>query len=80
MPLFVIKEFLNHYVFKSLFDIIFVSLWRKNMIKCKFLEQYRIPTVTLNGGEYMESERCRLGNEIPLGGCLDNCPDFEPVM
>ena len=50
------------------------------MIKCKFLEQYRIPTVTLNGGEYMESERCRLGNEIPLGGCLDNCPDFEPVM
>jgi hypothetical protein len=47
------------------------------MIKCKFLEQYRIPTVTLNSEEYMESERYRLGNEIPLGGCLDNCPDFE---
>jgi len=48
------------------------------MIQCKYLEQYRIPTVTLNGEEYVESERCRLGNEISLGGCLDNCPDFEP--
>ena len=50
------------------------------MTKCKYLEQYRIPTVTLNGKEYVESERCRLGNEIPLGGCLENCADFEPRM
>jgi hypothetical protein len=49
------------------------------MTKCKFLEQYRIPTVTLNGEEYVESERCRLGNEIPLGGCLKECPDFEMI-
>jgi hypothetical protein len=49
------------------------------MIKCKFLEQYRIPTVTLNGSEYVVSERCRLGNEIPLGGCLNDCPDFESL-
>lgn len=48
------------------------------MINCKYLEQYRVPTGTLNGKEYAESERCRLGNEIPLGGCLDDCPDFEP--
>ena len=47
------------------------------MTKCKFLERYRVPTVTLNGNDYIESERCRLGNEIPLGGCLENCPDFE---
>jgi len=47
------------------------------MEKCKFLEKYRIPIVTLKGDDFMESERCRLGNEIPLGGCLENCPDFE---
>jgi len=50
------------------------------MIKCKFLEQYRIPTVTLDGEECVESERCKLGNEIPLGGCLDDCHDFEPII
>ncbi len=49
------------------------------MNKCKFLEHYRIPTVTLNGDDHIESERCRLGNDIPLGGCVENCPDFEPV-
>ena len=32
----------------------------------------------LNGKEYVESERCKLGNEIPLGGCVAKCPDFEP--
>ncbi|VVB61104.1 Uncharacterised protein [uncultured archaeon] len=49
------------------------------MIKCKFLEQYRIPTVTLDGEEHVVSERCRLGNEVPLDGCLEDCPDFESV-
>jgi hypothetical protein len=48
------------------------------MSQCKFLERYRVPTVTLDGKDYVQSERCRLGNEIPLGGCLANCPDFEP--
>jgi hypothetical protein len=51
---------------------------RKAMNTCKFLEKYRIPTVTLDGNDFIESERCRLGNEIPLGGCVENCPDFEP--
>jgi len=50
----------------------------KGLIKCKFLERYRVPTVTLDGNDSIESERCRLGNEIPLGGCVENCPDFEP--
>jgi hypothetical protein len=50
----------------------------KGLIKCKFLERYRVPTVTLDGNDYIESERCRLGNEIPLDGCVENCPDFEP--
>ncbi|HIH29137.1 MAG TPA: hypothetical protein HA260_04975 [Thermoplasmata archaeon] len=49
------------------------------MNKCKLIEQYRIPLVSHNGDNFMESERCRLGNDIPLGGCLENCPDFEPV-
>jgi hypothetical protein len=40
------------------------------MMKCKFLERYRVPTVTLDGKDYVESERYRLGNEIPLDGCL----------
>lgn len=48
------------------------------MVQCKFLEKYRIPIVTLNGDDFMDSERCRLGNEIPLGGCMEHCPDFEP--
>lgn len=48
------------------------------MSKCKYLEQYRVPTTTLNGDDFMESERCRLGNDVPVGGCLENCPDFEP--
>jgi hypothetical protein len=48
------------------------------MSTCKFLERYRIPLISGDGAEFMESERCRLGNEIPLGGCLENCPDFEP--
>ena len=50
----------------------------KGMKKCRFLEQYRIPLVAGDGEDFMESERCRLGNEIPLGGCIENCPDFEP--
>lgn len=50
------------------------------MNKCKFLEKYRVPTVTLDGDAYIESERCRLGNDIPLGGCLENCSDYEPVQ
>jgi hypothetical protein len=49
------------------------------MVHYKFLEKYNIPTATLDGKEYVKSERCRLGNEIPLGGCLDDCSDFEPI-
>jgi hypothetical protein len=47
------------------------------MVNCKFLERYRIPIGSIDGNDFIESERCRLGNEIPLGGCLENCPDFE---
>lgn len=47
------------------------------MNKCKFLEHFHVPTVTLDGDAFIESERCRLGNDIPLGGCVENCPDFE---
>lgn len=49
------------------------------MIKCKFLEQYRIPTFMVKGEEYMERKRCRLGNEIPLGGSLEDPPDFQSI-
>ena len=48
------------------------------MIHCKYLEKYYIPTGTRDGKEFIKSERCRLCNEIPLGGCLEDCPDFEP--
>ena len=50
------------------------------MRKCRFLEQYRVPTVTVDGEVFIESQRCRLGHEIPLDGCLQNCPDFEPEL
>ncbi len=56
-----------------------ITVGVKGMNKCRFLEKFRIPLVTGNGGDFMESERCRLGNEIPLDGCVENCPDFEPV-
>lgn len=48
------------------------------MNKCRFLEKYRVSTFTLDGAAYVESERCRLGNDIPLGGCVENCSDYEP--
>ncbi|MBN2600315.1 MAG: hypothetical protein JXA75_07220 [Candidatus Thermoplasmatota archaeon] len=48
------------------------------MVICKFLERYRVPVLTHSEEVYIESERCRLGNEIPIGGCVTNCPDYEP--
>jgi hypothetical protein len=47
------------------------------MAQCKHLEKNRIPITTPKVKDYVEHEQCRLGNKIPLGGCLHNCPDFE---
>jgi hypothetical protein len=49
------------------------------MRNCRFLEHYRVPMASLDGEIFIESERCRLGNDIPLGGCVENCPDYEPA-
>jgi hypothetical protein len=49
------------------------------MSTCRFLERYPTLTVPEGGRDFIESERCRLGNEIHLDGCPENCPDFEPL-
>jgi hypothetical protein len=59
--------------------LLYVREGVKGLVVCKFLERYRVPVLTGNGGECFESERCRLGNEIPLGGCVTHCPDYESV-
>ena len=52
----------------------------KEMNDCRFLESYQIEKPTMDGIEYVTSHRCRLGHEIPLDGCLGDCPDYEPQM
>jgi hypothetical protein len=49
------------------------------MIKCKYYRPSHIVHKTMRGKEYVESGMCKLGDEIPLGGCLKDCPDFEPI-
>ena len=47
---------------------------------CRFLESYEVEKPTLEGPVYVTSQRCRLGHELPLDGCLETCPDYEPQM
>jgi len=49
------------------------------MIQCRYYEQSYIQHSTIGGKDYVERGMCRLGNEIPLGGCLTDCPDYEPI-
>jgi hypothetical protein len=49
------------------------------MIKCKYYEPSHIVHNTMQRKEYVENGICRLGNEIPIGGCSDDCPDFESI-
>ena len=47
------------------------------MKDCRFLESYQIEKQSLNGIEFVTSYRCKLGHEITLRGCPENCPDYE---
>jgi len=47
---------------------------------CRFLELYQIKEPTADGFRTINSFRCKLGHEIPLSGCPENCPDYEPQM
>lgn len=50
------------------------------MNDCRFLESYKIERPTIEGKEFVDSQRCKLGHEIPLDGCVNDCPDYEPQM
>jgi hypothetical protein len=48
------------------------------MNDCRFLESYKVENPTMDGIKFITSYRCKLGYEIPLGGCIGNdCPDYE---
>jgi hypothetical protein len=50
------------------------------MDNCRFLETKQIKDQTIEGFKTITSYRCKLGHYIPLDGCRDNCPDYEPQI
>jgi len=49
------------------------------MVKCKHYKPTIIEHITTHDVEYVKSEKCKLYHEIPMGGCTESCPDFEPI-
>ena len=49
------------------------------MVKYKHYKPTIIEHITTHDVEYVKSGKCKLYHEIPMGGCTESCPDFEPI-